>query len=265
MLIHPHARFRSPGWTGRGAGRILALTLGLGLGTGLSPLPVSAATDAPDHPAGAKEAPPVAVTAEPGVAILSPGRTAVFTATVSGTGNPAVTWAVDGIPNGSASLGTLTPGPGNTAVYTAPATPGRHTLTAVSAADPTRSATSIIQVVASGSDPAPAPTIPMSVAPATARLQAGAALTLTATVAGLANPALTWMVDGVANGSAAVGTITEASGQKATYTAPAKAGTHAVNAISVADPGQSAVSLITVLVNPPDSGSPGKPDSESLP
>jgi hypothetical protein len=113
-----------------------------------SPTPPLLARNDPPAPTQAPAPPPVLVVAEPGAAILSPGRTAVFTATVSGSANGTVTWAVDGIVNGNASLGLITPESGTAVLYTAPASAGKHTLTATSVADPTRSAASILQIVA---------------------------------------------------------------------------------------------------------------------
>jgi hypothetical protein len=213
-----------------------------------------AAAGSPARPAAAEAAPPsaavtVLVTADPGVAILTASRTAVFTATVSGEANTAVTWAVDGVPGGNATVGTLIPGDGNTAIYTAPARPGRHTVTATSVADASRNAVSIVHVLVSGGGAGitPVPAAPVSVAPAAGSVNAGGTLALSATVAD-GNPAVTWIVDGVTNGNAQVGTITPGAGNTATYTAPAAPGSHAVNVVSAADASRSAVSLVTVLL-----------------
>ena len=61
------------------------------------------------------------------------GGTAQYTATVTGTGNTAVTWSVNGTAGGSPTLGTVS----TTGLYTAPATlPGASvTIAATSAAD----------------------------------------------------------------------------------------------------------------------------------
>lgn len=55
----------------------------------------------------------------PAMVGLLTGQTQQFTATVTGTSNTAVTWAVNGIAGGNASLGKIS----NTGLYTAPATP----------------------------------------------------------------------------------------------------------------------------------------------
>jgi hypothetical protein len=71
------------------------------------------------------------VTVEPAAALLNPGESRDFTATVSGIGNvdPAVSW--------SATSGTIE-GIGGTITYTAPNRSGTATLTATSETDPTQ-------------------------------------------------------------------------------------------------------------------------------
>jgi hypothetical protein len=80
----------------------------------------------------------------PTAALLDPGTQATFTATVTGIGNTAVTWTVQG--------GTISPPSGsNTVVYTAGSVPGQFNLTATSVADPSKSATAVIHVALSNS------------------------------------------------------------------------------------------------------------------
>ena len=67
----------------------------------------------------------------PSVAVLTFSRTQLFTA----SGSP--TWSVDGIPGGSASVGTITGG----GVYAPPASTGTHTVTATT---PTQSASATV-------------------------------------------------------------------------------------------------------------------------
>ena len=77
---------------------------------------------------------PLLVTISPGnVMTVRSGQTQSYSATVSGSGTPsqAVTWKVDGIANGNGSVGTIT----TSGVYTAPNTPGDHTITATSQQD----------------------------------------------------------------------------------------------------------------------------------
>lgn len=72
---------------------------------------------------------------------LAPGQTQQFTATIAGTGNTGVTWSI------SPQIGSISP----TGLYTAPANvtnPGKVIVTAASQADPTRTATAIVQLIA---------------------------------------------------------------------------------------------------------------------
>ena len=80
---------------------------------------------------------PVNVDIDPKNVTLQPGQQQVFTATVTGTTNTAVTWDFSG---GGVS------GDGSTVTITAPNTAGAYTLTAISVADPSKSATANITV-----------------------------------------------------------------------------------------------------------------------
>ncbi len=62
---------------------------------------------------------------------IATAATVSLTATVTGTTTTGVAWAVDGVQNGNAAVGTIT-GTGNTVVYTAPAAAGAHAVTATS-------------------------------------------------------------------------------------------------------------------------------------
>ena len=82
---------------------------------------------------------------------ISPGMAAVvastqrqqFTAIVEGTAaNLGATWSVDGAPGGDATTGTIT----TTGLYTPPATPGTHVVTAASVADPSVYASATVAV-----------------------------------------------------------------------------------------------------------------------
>lgn len=78
----------------------------------------------------------------------------VFTVTVSGTTNAAVTWQVDGVQGGNSTAGvvsTTIPGTTGEALYLAPAnipSSGPVTITAVSQADPSQSASATVTIQA---------------------------------------------------------------------------------------------------------------------
>lgn len=82
---------------------------------------------------------PVSVTISPSPATVTVNGMNTFTATVTGTSNTQVTWSVI-----ETSGGSIT----SAGVYTAPGTAGTYHVTAVSAADPTKSATATTNVTA---------------------------------------------------------------------------------------------------------------------
>lgn len=93
----------------------------------------------------------IAVSIMPNSATLDPGGTANFTATVSGagTGSSAVSWSVNGISRGNASVGTLSITGTDTATYAAPAIPPAPTsvsVVATSVTDPTKAAASDVTI-----------------------------------------------------------------------------------------------------------------------
>src|SRR5437763_7144265 len=93
----------------------------------------------------------VTVAISPTSASVAPQQTQQFTATVSGTTNSAVPWAVDGVNGGNSTTGTIS----GTGLYTAPATTGSHTVTATSVADASRSASAAVTVMTAVSGGAP--------------------------------------------------------------------------------------------------------------
>src|SRR5512147_1128104 len=94
---------------------------------------------------------PVVVTVSPTLVTLPLGNLQLFSATVSGTGNTAVTWSVNGIAGGNATVGTIN----GSGLYTAPPFPIRATVTATSVADSTKSASATVNVTS------PNPAIPL--------------------------------------------------------------------------------------------------------
>jgi uncharacterized protein YjdB len=90
-------------------------------------------------------APPVSVAISPTSASVRTGNTKQFTVTVQNTSNTAVSWNVNGIAGGNSVMGTIS----STGLYKAPAaapSPNTVKVTAVSAADPTTSATAQVKI-----------------------------------------------------------------------------------------------------------------------
>ena len=89
--------------------------------------------------------PQITVTVTAAATTVLVGRTVQMQATVSGTSNTAVAWAVNGAPGGSAANGTID----SMGLYTAPATVpsmGAVTITATSQSDSTRAGSIIINL-----------------------------------------------------------------------------------------------------------------------
>lgn len=113
-------------------------------------------------------APDVLITLSPTTATVTAAETRQFTATVTGPTNTAVTWSLQE----GASAGTVSAG----GLYTASATPGTYRIVATSVEDATKSATSVIAVVA--------PPVITSFVAAAGTITSGSTTTLTATFTG---------------------------------------------------------------------------------
>jgi hypothetical protein len=193
---------------------------------------------------------PGTVTVSPKSANVVVGGTALFAATVNDA-NPAVTWLVNGETGGNSSVGSIipVPGAGEQALFTAPLQvpdAGAVVVTAVSVANPQQAASAVVNISPATSggavvtiiSPATPPTVP-----------AGETQTFQASVTGVSNTSVSWRVDGIPGGSAAVGTIAGGSDDTATYTAPQATQVAQVIAVSNAQP--SATASISVNVIPP--------------
>ena len=179
--------------------------------------------------------PAVGVSVLPTSAQVLTGAKQQFTATVTNTTNTAVNWSVAGTGCSGTSCGTIT----SAGLYSAPAivpSPPQVFVTATSAADPTKSATASVTVIAP---------VAVSVSPPTARVVVGSTQQFTATVTNATNTSVTWGVSGSGCSGSACGTITSSG----LYTAPAHVPTPAqitVTATSVADITKSATATVTV-------------------
>lgn len=180
--------------------------------------------------------PQIAVTVSPTAGMVLLGNSTTFMATVTNTGNTAVTWSVNGVAGGSTAAGTIT----ELGVYTAPAdlpSPASVQLTATSVADPTKVASAAVTI---SSD------IVVQIAPNVAGVELGALQAFVGTVHSAGHPdiALRWSIAGAAcpNNCGSVGT-------KGNYSAPQILPTGAavtVTAQSVADPSKQASAAITI-------------------
>ena len=172
------------------------------------------------------------VSVSPGTASVVAGATQQFTATIQGVSNAAVTWSVDQVSGGNATVGTITA----TGQYTAPAQVGTHTITATSVATPSTTARAAVSVFT------------LSVAPSQVTLAEGGTQQFAATVDGLPNAAVTWSVDQISGGSSTTGTINPAG----LYAAPAQVGTHTItaNVVNSSAAANAAVSVFVFTISP---------------
>jgi len=181
-----------------------------------------------------------------GPSVQAGAGTISFAASVGDAASNAVTWQVNGTTGGNTTVGTIS----STGVYTAPASqpsPDTVTVSAVSAADPTRSGWTQVTIT-------PA-VVSVAVSPTSATLNTGAMQAFTAKVTGSSNTAVTWQVNGATGGNTTAGTITSAG----VYTAPAAVPSPAVvtvTAVSVAAPTDSGSASVTITA-PASTGSGG--------
>ncbi|MGA1981675.1 MAG: glycosyl hydrolase family 28 protein [Acidobacteriaceae bacterium] len=133
-----------------------------------------------------------------GPSTVTIGQTAQYAATVSaparGATNQSVTWMVNGVAGGNSATGTIS----STGLYTPPSTApsGAVTITAVSVLSNTATGSASVTVV------------PISVAVSgPANVILGQTGQYSALVTGTTSQAVTWIVNGVAGGSTAQGTI----------------------------------------------------------
>jgi uncharacterized protein (TIGR03437 family) len=177
--------------------------------------------------------PIVSVGVGPPTATLTASQSAQFTATVTGSTNTSVTWSM------TPSLGSLSNG-----LYTAPSVINAAqsvTVTATSAADPTKSASATVQLT-------PAADVSVGISPLSATLTASQSRQFTATVTGSTNTSVTWSM------TPPLGSLSNGL-----YTAPSvinAAQSVTVTATSVADPTKSASATVQLGGNAPTGATP---------
>jgi hypothetical protein len=180
--------------------------------------------------------PPVTVAIKPLSATVQVGKTQQFTSSVSGTTATSVTWRVNGVTGGNATVGTVS----TSGLYAAPAkvpNPAAVTVSCILNADTTKSASATVTIT-------PTP-VTVAIKPLSATVQVGKTQQFTSSVSGTTATSVTWRVNGVTGGNATVGTVS-ASGL---YTAPAKVPNPVAVTVSCvlnADTTKSAPATVTV-------------------
>jgi hypothetical protein len=160
----------------------------------------------------------------PGVNVVPPAPcvqasgTTQFSATVTGETNTAVTWAVDNITGGNATVGTITAN----GFYTAPPYAGTHRIKAISQASAAVSGAAVMTVSA---------TPVFEIYPFVASIPVGGQQTFQPQVCLVPDSSpVTYTVDNIPGGNGTVGTVSNSG----VYTAPSVAGKHTVRVTDAA-------------------------------
>ena len=132
---------------------------------------------------------------------------------------------------GNSTVGTVSTG----GLYTAPSAAGGHTVTATSVADPTKSASASVTVIT------------MTISPQSTSVAPFGTRQFTATVDGSGNDGVTWLVDGIAGGNNAVGTVSS----NGLYIAPGTTGAHTVTVTADVLPTYAVNASVSVINAPP--------------
>src|SRR3989441_8521383 len=199
--------------------------------------------------AGSTSSPPaqVSITILPASASVAVGQTQQFTASVSGTSNTGVTWAVNGTIGGSSTVGTIS----SNGLYTAPNTPPNPTtvtVTATSTANTSKSASASVTITSGG-------TGPVTVSPNPASVEVFQTQQFTASINGQPSSAVTWEVNGITGGNATAGTISTSGVYHAPNSVPTTstsgggsvAAPVTVTAVSQANSSSSGSATVTVF------------------
>jgi hypothetical protein len=181
--------------------------------------------------------PQVTVTVSPTSAQPFTSTTVQFTATVQNAGSSAVNWQVNGKTGGDiTTVGAII----SSGLYTAPnqvPTPPTVTVTAVLQSDPTKTASSNVNIQPQSSIQGP-----LSLSPGLSSVTTSQTLQLEVTTAGVSNSQVNWAVDGFPNGDSTRGTITP----NGLYAPPNSAGSHTITVTLIANP--SAIGSAQVVV-----------------
>ena len=182
---------------------------------------------------------PPSITVQPNFAQPFTGGIVQFSVVVQSAASSAVSWQVNQIPGGNAAVGTIT----SAGYYVAPNSvpdPATVTVTAVSQADPTLAGSAKVTIQNLSTIQGP-----LTLSPALASVTTSQPLQLQVLTAGVTSTDVNWAVDGFANGSTSVGTIS-VTGNYGIYTPGSAAGSHLVTATLIANP--NAIGSATVEV-----------------
>ena len=177
----------------------------------------------------------VLVSVVPASVVVAPGGAQQFAASVVNSANAAVNWQVNGVAGGNGVVGTISISGLYRAPITVPAS-GVVTVAAVAAADSSRSASAALKI---------AP-VAVSISPLLVSVAVAGKQTFVVTVANSAHGTVTWQVNGIAGGTASLGTVSHAGVYSAPTVRPVPA-TVKVTAVAVDDATKSATAGVTLV------------------
>ncbi len=220
---------------------VLAILLCVGLCFPLAACGGGQSTSTTQPPANAV----TSVSVAPTTVTLSAGETRQFSASISGIGtySQGVTWSVNNIAGGNATVGTVS----SSGLYTAPnPAPPSATVTATSTFDTAKSGSATVTITT------PATVTSVVVTPSTATISAGSTKQFAAILTGTGTytSTVTWSVNNLAGGNATVGTISTAGLYTAPNPAPASVTIKATSTFDTTKSGSATVTITT----PPVSG-----------
>jgi len=203
-------------------------------------------------------APPVylGVTVSPRPATVPVGTTVVFTGTVSNNLSLPQWSILDAADANNAGTLAAVTGSADSILYTAPATPPIY------GATPTGVTQGTVTLNATTTDPTgtsipitgdtvtfviTAPSVTVSLLPATASVARGATQQFFGYAVGNVNNTLSWYVNGILGGSASVGTINTAGTYSAPVNFPMSGNTVTITVISLTDTTKTASATVTLL------------------
>jgi len=163
---------------------------------------------------------PVTVTVMPNSAQLFPGGNKQFNAVVENASNSAVNWQLSQPSGGNVDVGTIS----SSGYYTAPnSVPSQATVMVTAVLQADSSATGSASVTIQGQ---------LSLSPLLASVTTSQPLQLNLLTAGVTNTEVNWAVDGIANGSPTIGSISTSGvpSNSIDYIPPPTAGSHTITA-----------------------------------
>jgi hypothetical protein len=190
-------------------------------------------------------------TISPPAATVPLAQIQTFSVSFCSAADATIAWDVNGIPGGNSAIGTIAPSSANTAVYTAPTDLPTPSTVVIHAASGTLNASASVTLVSN---------ISVTVSPSSATIQVGQRTSFAATLTNTSDTAVSWLVNGAANGNPSVGQICESGSNPCVapagpdsssvdYLAPVVAPVVdpvTVTAVSHADPSKIGLAIVSV-------------------